>query len=138
MRDHILDNLPTNVFDWFRLLIIPVVVTFSLLTYIITAVFARLRRNSAACAEELGWQCIGLSPEAFSVSNQQGTFQFKWHTLLAIRYTENYTFFIVGANSAFILPLRAFAQWEEYEDFVKEAEWFHGNRHLHVRDHRIQ
>jgi hypothetical protein len=73
----------------------------------------------------LGWHQISLSPDSFTITDADGSYVLRWKVIEGIDVTEEYAFFFVLENQAFILPKRPFVSGAAFLAFVDAARQFH-------------
>ncbi len=70
---------------------------------------------------------LAISPDWFSYTNQFVELKQRWTNFDKIGVTKDHAFFFVSATNGYVLPCRAFASAEDYDDFVDTARrYFHG------------
>src|SRR5262249_6349064 len=94
----------------------------------VVALYHALRQRHAALARlktYLGWHRMSLSPESLKITNADSSYTLRWKWIEGIDVTEEYAFFFVLEDYAFILPKRPFVSSAEFLSFVDTARKFH-------------
>jgi YcxB-like protein len=84
-----------------------------------------VRRNLARKVDKnaklLGWQRLALTPEALAASSEHSTTTLAWAAIEKIVITEKHALIFDSPTTAYVVPRRAFADEDEFREFVATA-----------------
>src|SRR5205814_1202468 len=66
-----------------------------------------------------GWRRLSITPESITLTSKLTTNSALWRAVEQIAVTEDHAFFLFTKSYGFVLPVRAFADEEEFTEFVK-------------------
>ncbi len=73
----------------------------------------------------LSSQTVLVAPEEFRYWGEFGEVSLKWNTIAEIQVVEKATYFFVSADSAVIVPERAFPNQDDYREFMQAAQRYY-------------
>jgi hypothetical protein len=89
--------------------------------YLVRWQITRLVRHPQNEKLLLGWRSCSIGPEGVTFRQEGGSGNFSWATVPRICQTEEYAFIYTTTYQAIIVPRRAFASAEEFQEFVATA-----------------
>jgi hypothetical protein len=84
----------------------------------------RVRLSKADRASLLGRQRLTLASDGVRVETDFGSNRMSWRGILRIRATRTHAFIFSSSATAFVVPRRAFADDERFEEFIETARRF--------------
>jgi hypothetical protein len=84
-------------------------------------VLRQMRRQLQDEPKLVGWRRLSISAESITFTGELMTVTARWQMVEQIVVTEDHAFFFTTKRTGLVLPIRAFADEEEFRDFVKAA-----------------
>jgi hypothetical protein len=78
-------------------------------------------------------RALEIMPEGLTMSDSSGSNSIHWHALPWIVVSDAYAFFYLTDTKGVVLPRRAFASEEQFEEFVATARRYHAEARRFVR-----
>jgi hypothetical protein len=72
----------------------------------------------------LGWRSVSITPETITLTSKLTTYAVRWEAVEQVVTTDEHAFFLITRQSGIVLPVRAFAEDEEFDEFVKAARQY--------------
>jgi hypothetical protein len=72
----------------------------------------------------LGWRSVSITPETITLKSKLTTYAVRWQAVEQIVTTEEHAFFLITRQSGIVIPVRAFAEDEEFDEFLKAARQY--------------
>jgi hypothetical protein len=113
-------TLPLLVSIWFFAVIVILLVQRGRIR---TRILGQLRRqlDDPWHKKLLGWRRLSITPEGITYTAKLTSATARWQAIEQVVVTDEHSFFFTTKTAGFVLPARAFADDEEFREFVKTA-----------------